>query len=405
MADPTVLNETGIDAAARDYIAWVADALSLRVQADPLGNLELLPIAPASDTERPTAAAITIESTLDCAKLWDLQRQFAGGAIEAQAAGESSHVAGIATVVLKPYQIRQGRVQLAGCTLEPRPFLRISTLATEIEHHWFDRDGNVVAAELAARLELDRLVAVAPRLKASDRSTVTAWIDAAMGSLTNRQTIGVAVAWSPWVAGKVRIQFDQGEQTSLAFEGWGIEWERGGLHPPLFRCPITGIESYNIVCTDEGTITAREALGHCELSGKEALQAELERCAVTGKTVLPDLLTTCPITHERFLADLAKKCEWCQRLVSPLAIDQQRCQQCSEATATDALETVVCEFTAAHPEFKKLARWKGWASDELALLVGRRWLSETLVLVSRPGMQILRTGSRTRFSKTWQFED
>ncbi|QDS86812.1 hypothetical protein EC9_09860 [Rosistilla ulvae] len=405
MADPTVLNESGLDAASRDYVAWVADALSLQMQTDSGGGIALLPLAPPADNEPPPAAPISFDTTGDLAKLWDLQRQFVGGATEAQASGEPSHVPGIAAVVLEPYKIRDGRVQLAGCTLEPRPFLRISTLGSEIEHHWFGRDGIKIDTDLLNRLNLDRLDAIPPRLKPGDQSTMTAWIDAAASSLGTTQRIGVTVAWSQWVAGKVRIQFDQGAQTSLAFQGWAIEWEKGLLPPPMFKCPITDIESYDLVCTEDGTITAREGVGRCELTQKEVLRTELGQCAISGKNVLVDMLTTCPISDERFLTDLAKKCEWCKRLVSPHAMDQKRCKQCSDPKQDDALETIASDLQTKHPEFSKLSHWKGWVSPELALLVGRGWISETLVLISRPDLQILRTGTRQRFSRHWRLDD
>ncbi|WP_417750207.1 hypothetical protein [Rosistilla oblonga] len=404
MADPTVLNESGLDAASRDYVAWVADALSLQMQTDSGGGIALLPLAPPADNEPPPAAPISLDTTSDLAKLWDLQRQFAGGATEAQASGEPSHVPGIAAVVLKPYKIRDGRVQLAGCTLEPRPFLRISTLGSEIEHHWFGRDGIKIDTDLLNRLNLDRLDAIPPRLKPGDQSTMTAWIDAAASSLGTTQRIGVTVAWSQWVAGKVRIQFDQGAQTSLAFQGWAIEWEKGLLPPPMFKCPITEIESYDLVCTEDGTITAREGVNRCELTEREVLRTELGQCAVSGKNVLNDMLTTCPISHERFLSELAKKCDWCQRLVSPHAMDKNRCQQCSNATQNEALQNIVDKLQSAHPEYQKLSNWQGWVSDELALLIGRHWFSETLLLVNCPDLQIQRIGSRRRFSKAWHFD-
>lgn len=405
MADPTVLNEMGSDAAARDYVGWVAGAISWNVQSDLHGLMELVPTELPPEGDGEAAAGIALDSLSDLGQLWDLQRQFAGGAIEAEPSEDPSHVAGIAARVLQPYHVRDGHAQLAGCTLEPIPFLRISTGGPEITHHWFGRDGNPIAADLLTRLELERLVPVPPRLKEADRATVTAWIDAARSSLGDQSLAGVTVVWCRWVAGKVRIQFTQGEQTSLAFQGWAFEWDKGLVQPPLFKCPVTEIESYNLICLEDGTMTVGEAVGRCELTGQELMRSGLGQCTVSGKTVVLDMLTTCPISLERFLTDLAKKCPCCQRLVSPSAFDQQQCRQCSDLKSSEALNAIVAETLGRHPEYGKLSHWKGWVSDELALLVGRGWISETLLLVQTDDNQICRRGTRRRFSKTWHFDD
>ncbi|MEZ6087466.1 MAG: hypothetical protein R3C05_05440 [Pirellulaceae bacterium] len=291
--------------------------------------------------------------------------------------------------------------------MEPRAVLRISVgdrSKSAIVHHWFDRDGSRLVSDLIEQLGLDQLVVAERRLRENDQPNVSEWIDAVTGGLDSSTLVGATIAWCRWVSGKVRVQFDNGRYDFVEFQGWAAQWAAGQIESPKFRCLHSNLESYNIVCLNDGTVTVQEAVDKCEQSGEEAFRDAMQKCCVSGKRVLKSLLTTCPISMERFLPDLAEKCSCCQRDVSPGTICSGICQHCRELAPIDASHPVVSRLQESHGGYRKIRRWKGWVSDDLAVLVGSRLLSEDLIVLNVGDGEIRRTAHRSKLTTTWKFD-
>lgn len=383
------------------YVTWVADLTNhpIKIHAN---RMELS----QSDSE---AAEIVIDSTNDLAQLWVLQREEAAGIIEASPVGEPNQVSMVAGTILDRYQVSDGRVQLAGCMFDAKPFLRVTVLDRlhpRIVHHWFDSEGRQIDAQQQDRLGF-REIAVADRqLKPSDRATVDAWIETARKQLDSVVLIGAAVVWCRRISGKVSFHFDNGADDAVEFEGWVRDFVTGTAQAPKYRCAVSGIESYNLVSLPDGTISVAEAIGVCDRSGTITHLESLGRCSVSGQSVLKEHLTTCPVTGALLLPSFLVECEWCQRGVAPDAIADGLCSDCRNPVAIDPSEDWIEELTQANPKYAKMKRWTGWIREDMALLIGQRWLNECLVVLHRNDgkTEIHRTGSRSRLSRVWQFD-
>lgn len=395
MADPTLLPPNDFAPSVQVYIQWLSRAVAMRQSHAKEQGVEI-------------EVPLDLDRIQDLPRLWEMQRNLVGGAIEAVPADEPTQVASIAHAILKPYRVRDGKVQLAGCVLEAQPFLRITTYQADndkLSHHWFDRDGSLLLDELPKRFDIQELVAVESRLRETDGPTVNTWIDAVTRDMDREQLVGATVVWFRQVIGKIRFQFESGVYASLPFNGWAIDWAAGWFDSPRFVCPESGIESYNIVCLDDGTVTVAEAVGVCDATGKETLKGELQNCTVSEKSVRSDQLISCPVSGDRLLPNLGDSCAWCRRTVSPAAMMDGRCGDCRKLAPIGVENPVVKSVREQRTGCAKMKHWKGWISDDLAVLVGSNWLREMMVVVSLADMRIIRTAARRRLSTSWQFDD
>lgn len=406
MVDSTLLKQGVFDLSTRQFVQAVADSIGLTVFAHDDGSLELK-LASIESPEASQAQVLLLRTFSDLTQLWALQRETACGAAETSPAKDPTQIALFAAEILRPYHVRDGRVQMAGCTMEPRAILRISSLersTSTIVHQWFDRDGSHLTSDLQRELGLDQLVVAERKLREGDRASVTEWIDAATNGIDPSTLVGAAIAWCRWVNGKVRFQFDNGRYDFVEFEGWAAKWVAGEIESPKFRCPRSHLESFNIVCLEDGTVTVQEAVGKCEQSGEEAFCETLQECAVSGKRVLASLLTMCPISRERFLPELAEKCSWCDREISPSRMLSGVCEQCRQLQPIDTDHHAIEQLRKSQPQYDRIHRWQGWVSDDLALLVGRRMLNEVMIVMRVHDGHIVRVAQKSRFSKSWKFD-
>ncbi len=418
MAEPTLNSKVALDESVISFCFKIAQKLGLHAHCNDqpyvtITDDEVEDSEANGSAGEGKAVCVTIRNANDLHHLWSLQRETGAGAIEAEPIGDPQTVSDIAAFVLQPYNVRRGHAFLAGCVFDPQAFLQLQVLNTPagaetsiIEDYWFDRDGCQVDPTLRQQLHLEyEEVISGTRLRRTDRDTVTNWIDAASSQLQDAQCVGVSVVWCRFVMGKVRIQFDSGKSTLIAFDGWARLWSDGEIRSPKFKCPTTGLESYEIVCLDDGTITVSEAVGICEQSGIEVMRSELKRCSVTKKLARRSLMTMCPIANSLLLIDHAVECQWCQRLVSEQLIENGRCESCCHLAPIGSLDERVVGLKDSVPNLGGMVRWSGWSDGQHVLLVGKRLLREELFLIRREGYRIIRRGLRRRWSGRWHFED
>lgn len=409
MSDTHLLNDkkTALSQSLCDVVNAVAEGLGLTVESADANRLKVLRATIDEDGSSIQTDVLEVDgSAKSLQNLWALQREGVTGVLECQPECEPSKIAEIAGQILKPYRVRDGRVQLAGCTFEPRPFLKITSFnasANRFEDRWFAGNAEELDAELRESLCLDNLISVEARLRKSDRKTIDTWIQSSLAKVYSAP-VSASVVWCRWVDGTVSIQFDNGVSCSIPFQGWARDWIEGSLEPPKFRCAQTQIESYEIVCLDDETVTVAEAVAKCELTENEVLRDRLAKCSCSGKLVLREELSTCPLTEATFLPEYSQTCEWCRRKISPSGMHQEQCRACASPNLIDSSDPVLSGFLESHPEYRKFKRWSGWIDSEIALFVGQRILGGQLVVVDLPSMKIINSGKRSPLSKVWQFD-
>lgn len=339
--------------------------------------------------------------------------------VEAIPVGDPQQVRELSPSILGCYQVVDGHSELSGCTLEPRPLLRVTSEvdAGHVHHRWFGGDGQPLAADLIERLGLTDLAPCEERLRASDAPVVRHWIDAALqGQAVDASEQGggssvdggalpwlaATIVWCRWASGAVAFRFGNGAEGRCNFAGWAIDFVQGYQRPEKFRCAASGEESFEVLALADGTVTVPQAVARCEATGTLTLISKLKTCEVSGSRVLGDLLVQCPISGLWALPDRLETCAWCGRQVVAGRIDQQLCSDCRGGQAIDSDDALLAGLIADNRGLSRYGHWRGWRDGAVAVLVGRRWLGGQIAIVyDRQQNQIRQTARRGRFGQRW----
>lgn len=324
----------------------------------------------------------------------------------------------IAGALLRPYQVREGHVALAGCTLEERPTLRLDFVAGEgaagdcrvaggdgYRSAYFGPDGG--AFELAAleRLGLQRVEPVETRLRRSDEASIDRWIAAVWQS--ERETlVDVWVLWNTWAAGKILVQFDAGESTTIPFAGWARDFALGRQVPPPLRCEESGCESYQVVRLEDGTITVAEALSRCGKSGREVLRNRLVRCEVSGLQIAPEEAERCAVSGRTADRSFLEACACCGRMVVPGVLQGGMCDACRDLGLLSAsdVEQIEGHFGEVRQWLGKPSGWRGWSRDGLAVVQAQTLTGLRRCVLDLGESRVIRRGQRGRWSRQWRWQ-
>jgi hypothetical protein len=371
---------------------------------------------------------LTVQGMVDwLATAISIQDGHGGGAWEAEPDGEPCTIHELAARLLGPYQIRDGNVRLAGCTLDELAHLRIGRALSsgEVRYQYFGSDGSILASGEVERFGFEHLHKVPSRLRRSDHTGIEKWTVAASDAerrladtRVERDTsvveaakctiVDLTVIWSRRASGKIVIQFDAGASVPLAFDGWARDFFSGQQKAPKFLCPATHLESYSLVMLEDGTVTVAEAVACCEVSGAELLISSLDTCQLSGKRVDKQLLAACSITGKRAIADQLIACDWCGEKVVPGVISKGRCDRCRH------LRTIASHDFRLRPLFESNSgiearlgrgRWTGWIDANLGVLVGSRFGQKELIVFRANDGHVIRRGSKAWPIGHWQLTD
>lgn len=348
-------------------------------------------------------------------------QQSASGVWEAAPAGDPETIREIAGPLLSPFAIRQGHCRLAGCTLEKRPTLRLGRLvrgidatgkpSLRVQWHYYAADGSRWDGETVGRRGWDRLRTTPKRLRASERSSIEAWIAAVAGDeprLPAEDLIDVTVLWCRWASGKIIIQFDSGPTASIPFAAWASDYTRGGLQPSPFRCDRTGLESYQVIALDDGTVTVPQAVARCELTGHELLMESLATCEVSGLRVERERLVECQATGRLAIPERLLRCDWCNRRMIPDQIQRGRCEACRRlgpiAADDPRLQALRERNPQAVTELGSERGWSGWLAEDVGVILGGGVIKNRLLVFDPRHGMVTRRGSRRGLSRRWKID-
>ncbi len=430
-----------LDAAARHFVLWCLEALGLSPAIDgpDLYRLEVgggpasagAPVAavphPYADlagrrfafrpVEDPAWAGVTpIEHwTLRSPLMGWLLNELRNVAwpLQAAAARQPASVHELTASLFAQYSVEGGRVHLSGCSLEDRPFLRLTFLATrpaegepQLVHCFGTGDGTLLDERLVRDLELDQLVPASGPTPRLDRDVLRRWADATERRFVSQvaadrwSLVAATLVWCKHAEG--RLSFSIGARSvEVAFAGWGRLLADRRVLPPPYECPLCGRDSYRLAATDDGRITVAERIATCEQSARRVLVDELERCAETGRRVLPEYLRSCPVTGKRVLASELKPCSMCRQRVCGGALEGGHCPACRHLSPVSKSDPRMARILDAYP---RLDRWRNWRVAEtrsVQVLTGASALRRLLVVLDKQTLDVLHVAVSARLSTRW----
>ena len=264
------------------------------------------------------------------------------------------------------YDVRGGgTVQLAGCRLDDRLFLRcVCSLAnkdeTEARELFLSTDGEILSKTTVENLRLTIRNPLEGKPTFDYTSTLASMRQAAQEKMSQFWDVApeevvlseVSLIWSKWASGKLRFTIGQ-SQEEMPFSGWTVS-----LAAPAFVCPHSGKTTFRIDATDDGKIAAAGAIAPCAISKKRVLESELFTSVLSGQRATEEFVTACPVTDETLLQRELVACKDCHRRVSPAAMEKRRCLDCRSFAKISAKNEVflsLCKKYPALSNFKSLA--------------------------------------------------
>jgi hypothetical protein len=309
----------------------------------------------------------------------------------------------IAERLLPAYSVDNGKVQLAGCTLEDRLFVRIEfRRGRQSGVVYLDDNGVEVAGELVEALGMKQTAQLArpphppgPQIEQVLGEAGKAVLER-FSSGEPIEIVSAAALWCKYAEGKLRFAVGE-ESVELPFSGWSRT-----LRPPPFVCPYSGASTFHLAATDDGRIVAAEQIEPCAETRRRTLAAELVTCAVTGRRVMPELVETCPISGAKVLSSRMVQCGACRQRVSPATIRRGRCAACRDSQPAGKSEPRLARVLQAYPV---LASWPSWRISETAtvyVLTAAGWLRRLLLVVDKISLEPRHMATGNRALAGWR---
>lgn len=433
--------------AARDFALWALATLQFRVETNddrvytlfvPDDRPELFngagmvrfSFAANSTKGDPTRSAAQLLRPQSPMFKWLVGQLNTTGVLHAVPKQQAASVHHVSSKLFEHFQVDGGNVHLAGCTLEDRPMLRL-TYATskskpdtiestgdeaessetekidepELSHIVVTPDGTLVEPELVDTLHLHDLKPCTGRPPAISDAVLEEWLKKGdeLCRQSNSQTlehIAATISWCKYAEGKLAFSIGS-ESVETSFHGWAQLFRDGLLKPDPFVCPETGVKSYHLAATDDGRITAAEAIEPCGESGKRVLTSDLQTCEITGKRALPEFFQTCPISGKQVVRSALVECPMCHERVSSPELQGERCKACRTLKKVNKDDPRMARLLG---EYAKLDRWRKWTIAETAavyVLVTSSISKRLLLVVNKESLEVSHIASSGRIFGGW----
>lgn len=302
------------------------------------------------------------------------------------------------------YQVPDGHVHLAGCSLEDRPILRISKRARDGQwaHAFYDLEQGELTDEVIDALGLKDLVPVESRVQPISPIQREAWYQfvAHQQNQPFDDDLILTVIWCKYAMGRIAIEI-QDHVGQVEFSGWAAMFRDSVIKPPPFHCAHSGLEDYEVVVTDEGELTVPAALAVCDVSGRKLRVQEVGTCAATKKRVKLEFLSTCPVSGESILSTELCACAQCQQLVSPGVLAGGKCAACRKLESVRKDDPRIARILHEHPELDRWPKWRIAETREVVILLMSSLLKRQLVVLDKESLELRHAAQRGRFSKAW----
>ena len=293
------------------------------------------------------------------------------------------------------YTVDDGAVHLAGCRLEDRLFIRTTdTSQGPAVALTMDDSGQPIEERFAQALGMNDTVNWVPppempphRLEEITRLTIER-AKKKWGSVGDTLFI-----WCKHADGKLRFTIGD-ESVDLPFSGWART-----LEAPPFCCPHSGVESFHLAATDDGTIAAAESIQVCSETGRRVLASQLVTCGATGNVVLADLTRICPVSERPVLERVLTTCTMCCQRVSPNVVRGGRCLACRSTRSIAKDEAPLAAILEKYPNLNRWQKWVASTTSDAHIFLATGWWKRLLLVVDRSSLEVRYTAVAQRFSE------
>lgn len=431
-------NSTGtLDPETRDFVLWCLEAMDLHVVSDAgVYTLQLPPAAGNGPRTPPHPYAALVGRRFAFVSS-DARSGDSGGPVEVVTYGsplmawllgelrsaawplhaavrqQPNSVHELTEHLFAQYSVDGGHIHLSGCSLEDRPFLRLTYWNQQdqdgrptLRHVHGTSDGDLVSEDTLSALSLEQLVELpgrpphlAPEVLANWGEIIRRKCAQQMGN-SAAEPLAATLIWCKYAEGRLTFSIG-GSSVDLPFSGWAQLFALRRILPPPYCCPLSGISSYHLAATDDGRITAAEAIGTCTESGRRVLEGELKICAATQRKVLPEYLQTCPVTGEKVLQRVLEPCTLCQQSVSPRSLKSGLCSACRSLAPVSKDDPRMARVLDAYPRLDGWKRWKMSETQAVHVLVGASAWRRILVVLDKQTLDVIHVAASGRLSTRW----
>ena len=349
----------------------------------------------------PDASLITQLS--DC-----LQAQ--GTWVHAVPAQQPASVHRLTSAMFEAYQVENGVVSLAGCTLEDRPIVRFTYRGSAAEgagglvNVYLTADGKLLGATTQKELGLNDVVPIhrrVPRLTDDQSGQMLALADMQPEYAGNQwELLAKTLVWCKYASGKLAIDIGAA-RAEIPFCGWAKPFADGLAKPPPFLCPVSGVETYRVAATDRGKIVSLDAIVACDQSGQKAVDEQLLTCPVTGRRALEEFFSLCPAGGERVLTAAMAPCPVCQQRVSPRVIKHHACVACRSLRSVRKEDPRMARLLDEYPALDRWRRWKMYETSRVYILIAYGLFERLLVVIDKQSLDTYRVATSSPFSAGW----
>jgi hypothetical protein len=364
--------------------------------------------APAGDVDR--YERLTPDSPLFG---WLVKRLAEKGPVHASPRSQPESVHKLTPHIFDPYTVDSGRVRLAGCRLEDLPFARLTYRTQpadgssgDLVDVFISEDGQIADATLINALGLSDLRTRKHPPQPTQPQLLEQLLSAAKARATTIlpdqriDVVAAAVVWCKYAWMKLAFEIDD-ETAHLEFSGWARMIAEGAVKAPPFACPLTGVESYHVAATDDGRLTAAEAIAVCAQSGQRVLVSDLTTCAATGQQVSPSLTARCPVSGKRVSRAALVECGMCVQRVSPNTVRGGRCSACRHPKSLPKADPRMARVLDEHPGLDSWGRWKISETEDVYVLIASALLRRLLVVIDKESLEPLRVATRSALGSKW----
>lgn len=311
----------------------------------------------------------------------------AGHGIHLRPKEQLDSVGELASVLVRPFSINGGSIQVAGCLFEDIPFCLIDRQGQASQ--LFDWEGRrIVDPELLGWLTAN-LVAIERMPARAFKQEWPLW-SAKLKEAHEGHSVAesdLKFVWAKWAEGKVSAS--NGAATiATPFAGWVVPFVLGTQRVAPFSCPLTQKSGDELVSTVDGELTVRQSVERCVVSGKERVVTRLARCEATGEWASREYLVECPLSGRRVLAKALVRCGDCRELVAPQEVRQGVCQLCRSLAPIES-GSWAAERIAQESGYEKFT-WTFAESGTRAVFMGKRWCHRMRMVLELPKRQTIR---------------